>query len=182
MWPAAGMKTAMTKHPYKGETKPMKEDPKYRPGGGKYSWFKAPRYEGDPMRSRAAGPCPGGLRQGPQGYQTARGQRPEKLGVPVGSPVLHPWAEPLPAALKPSPSVTDGNVDGSSWVTSKAATPRPTRTLGNSRQRHGRRAQRCPAWCSGPLDRQVEGKKIANYQYVVPSTWNLRSRETPRVN
>ena len=36
------------KHPYKGETKPVQEDPKYRPGGGKYSWFKAPRYEGEP--------------------------------------------------------------------------------------------------------------------------------------
>jgi [NiFe] hydrogenase large subunit len=36
------------KHPYKGETKPIAEDPKYRPGKGKYSWFKAPRYDGEP--------------------------------------------------------------------------------------------------------------------------------------
>lgn len=36
------------KHPYKGETKPLKEDPKYQPDKGKYSWFKAPRYDGDP--------------------------------------------------------------------------------------------------------------------------------------
>jgi hypothetical protein len=32
----------------KGETKPIQEDPEYRPGDGKYSWFKAPRYEGEP--------------------------------------------------------------------------------------------------------------------------------------
>jgi [NiFe] hydrogenase large subunit len=42
------MRTALTCTRMKGETKPLKEDPKYRPDGGKYSWFKAPRYEGDP--------------------------------------------------------------------------------------------------------------------------------------
>ena len=36
------------KHPYEGETKPLQEDPQYRPGDGKYSWFKAPRYDGEP--------------------------------------------------------------------------------------------------------------------------------------
>ena len=34
------------KHPYEGETKPLPEDPQYRPGNGKYSWIKAPRYDG----------------------------------------------------------------------------------------------------------------------------------------
>jgi [NiFe] hydrogenase large subunit len=36
------------RHPYEGETKPLQENPKYRPGDGKYSWLKAPRYEGHP--------------------------------------------------------------------------------------------------------------------------------------
>jgi [NiFe] hydrogenase large subunit len=34
------------RHPYEGETKPLQENPTYRPGDGKYSWFKAPRYDG----------------------------------------------------------------------------------------------------------------------------------------
>jgi [NiFe] hydrogenase large subunit len=38
----------VAKHPYKGETKPLQEDPKYTPGDGKYFWFKTPRYEGEP--------------------------------------------------------------------------------------------------------------------------------------
>ncbi len=33
------------KHPFKGETRPLQEDPKFEPDDGKYSWFKAPRYE-----------------------------------------------------------------------------------------------------------------------------------------
>ncbi len=36
------------RHPYEGETKPLQKNPKYRPGDGKYTWFKAPRYDGEP--------------------------------------------------------------------------------------------------------------------------------------
>ena len=35
------------RHPYTGETKPLQEDPKYATDG-KYSWLKAPRYDGEP--------------------------------------------------------------------------------------------------------------------------------------
>jgi [NiFe] hydrogenase large subunit len=72
-------------HPYEGETKPLQEDPKYRPDSGKYSWFKAPRYEGEPCE---VGPWPACW------WPTARATKPikplvdstlQKLGIPAGA-------------------------------------------------------------------------------------------------
>jgi [NiFe] hydrogenase large subunit len=37
------------KHPYEGRDQTAKGRSTIPPGGGKYSWFKAPRYEGEPM-------------------------------------------------------------------------------------------------------------------------------------
>ena len=36
------------KHPFQGETKPIQKSPEYQPDKGQYTWFKAPRYEGEP--------------------------------------------------------------------------------------------------------------------------------------
>ena len=53
-------------HPYEGETKAKYTGPPtpwtYLQDEKKYTWMKAPRYEGTPMRGRAAGAHAGRLR------------------------------------------------------------------------------------------------------------------------
>ena len=56
--------------PYRGRrrrTTPAQKKPPYamiNPGAGKYSWLKAPRYEGRAYEGGSAGPGDGGIRQG----------------------------------------------------------------------------------------------------------------------
>jgi [NiFe] hydrogenase large subunit len=162
--------------PMKGETKPLKEDPEYRPGGGKYTWLKAPRYDGEPLRSRSAGPRAGGLRQGPQGHQTAGGQHLQEAGRPGHGPVLHPgphrrprhgnhrhrrpmetWMGELMANLKGGDTKTYEPWEMPDSGMGVGLNDVPRGSLGH--------------WI------KIEGGKIKNYQYVVPSTWNFGPRD-----
>jgi [NiFe] hydrogenase large subunit len=101
------------KHPYEGETKPLQEDPKYKPGDGQYTWFKAPRYEGEPCE---VGPLTRVLVAYANGHKEIK-------------PIVD-WAELPPEVLKPLPSASATKSGLESWSKiSKAATPKPIRPM-----------------------------------------------------
>jgi [NiFe] hydrogenase large subunit len=167
------------KHPYEGETKPLQEDPEYRPGDGKYSWFKAPRYDGEPCE---VGPLARVL------VAYARGQKDIKpvvdkvlktLGVDANALFstlgrtaargietlvigqrIQTWVMELVANLKNGDTRTYEPYDMPNSAMGVGLNDVPRGSLGH--------------WV------QIENKKIKNYQYVVPSTWNLCPRDGNR--
>lgn len=164
------------KHPFQGETKPVKEDPQYRPGGGQYSWFKAPRYDGVPCE---VGPLARVLVAYGKGHKEIKGlvdSTAKKLGielkhlfstlgrtaargletVAIGQ-AMEGWLMELIGNLKKGDTKTY-----QSWTMPKKAmgvglNDVPRGSLGH--------------WI------EIDNKKIKNYQYVVPSTWNLCPRD-----
>ncbi len=164
------------KHPYKGETKPVQENPDYRPGDGKYSWFKAPRYDGEPCE---VGPLARVL------VAYARGHKDlvpivdstlAKLGVPVQalfSTLGRTAARGLETlaignAMEGWVNELVGNVKGGDTATVAAwEMPDSAQGVGLNDVARGSLGH----WIN------IEGGKIANYQYVVPSTWNLGPRD-----
>jgi [NiFe] hydrogenase large subunit len=164
------------RHPYEGETRPLKEDPQYRPGEGKYSWFKAPRYDGEPCE---VGPLARVL------VAYAKGQKDIKpvvdnvlktLGVDANALFstlgrtaargietlvigerIQTWIGELVANLK----------SGDTQTYAPYEMPDSGMGVGLNDVPRGSLAH----WI------QIEDKKIKNYQYVVPSTWNLCPRD-----
>jgi [NiFe] hydrogenase large subunit len=163
------------KHPYKGETKPLMEDPAYKPGDGKYSWFKAPRYEQDACE---VGPLARVL------VAYAKG-KPEV--VEVVDSTLKTLGVPVPAlfstlgrtAARGLETLVIGNaMEG--WIMELVGNIKngDTKTyqaweMPDSAQGVG--LNDVPRGSLGHWI-NIEKKKIANYQYVVPSTWNLGPR------
>jgi [NiFe] hydrogenase large subunit len=164
------------KHPYDGETKPLQEDPQYRPGGGKYSWFKAPRYDGAACE---VGPLARVLVAYANGHKDIK---------PVVDMVLNKLNVPAAAlfstlgrtAARAIETLAIGNAM-QNWVMelvenlksgdTKTYQPHeiPDKAMGYGLNDVPRGA--LGHWV------KVEDKKIANYQYVVPSTWNLCPRD-----
>ncbi len=167
------------KHPYDGETKPLAEDPKYRPGKGKYSWFKAPRYEGEPME---VGPLARVLIAYGKGHKDIKpvvDSVLKQLGVPatalfstlgrtaargietiaIGDKV-EDWTMELIENLKSGDTKTyePNEIPDSGMGVGLNDVPRGA--LGH--------------WM------KVKNKKIEKYQYVVPSTWNLGPRDAKK--
>jgi [NiFe] hydrogenase large subunit len=164
------------RHPYKGETKPLKENPKYRPGGGKYTWFKAPRYAGEPCE---VGPLTRVLVAYARGHKdikplvdnvlktlgvdanalfstlgrtAARGIEALAIGERVQT-----WVMELVENIKNGDTQTYEPYKMPSSGMGVGLNDVPRGSLGH--------------WV------QIENKKIKNYQYVVPSTWNLCPRD-----
>ena len=164
------------KHPYKGETKPLQEDPKYGPDDGKYSWFKAPRYDGEPCE---VGPLARVL------VAYAKGQKDIKpvvdnvlktLGVDANALFstlgrtaargietlvigqrVQTWLMELVENIKNGDTKTYEPYEMPNSGMGVGLNDVPRGSLGH--------------WV------QIENKKIKNYQYVVPSTWNLGPRD-----
>jgi len=163
-------------HPYKGETKPLQENPKYRPGDGKYSWFKAPRYEGEPCE---VGPLTRVLVAYAKGHKEIKpivDSVLKTLGVPAaalfstlgrtaarGIEALaigernQVWVGELIENLKSGDTKTYQSYEMPESAMGVGLNDVPRGSLGH--------------WI------QIENKKIKNYQYVVPSTWNLGPRD-----
>jgi [NiFe] hydrogenase large subunit len=163
------------KHPYDGETKPLKENPKYRPGDGKYSWSKAPRYDDEPME---VGPLARVLVAYGKGHKDIKpivDGALAQLGVPAGA--LFSTLGRTAARCIETVAIGDAMQD---WFMelvenvksgdTKTYEPHeiPDKAMGVGLNDVPRGA--LGHWI------KVEGKKIANYQYVVPSTWNLGPR------
>lgn len=164
------------KHPWKGETKPLKEDPKYRPGGGDYSWLKAPRYDG---MATEVGPLSRVLVAYANGHPEIKpvvDMVLGKLGVGAGALFstlgrtaargietlvigqrIEKWMGELLGNLKSGDTATYTPWEFPSYGEGVGLCDVPRGSLGH--------------WCI------IEGNKIKNYQYVVPSTWNLGPRD-----
>lgn len=164
------------KHPYEGETKPFQNDPKYRPGGGKYSWLKAPRYEGDPCE---VGPLARVL------VAYAAGKKEIKSLV---DGVLQKLSIPVPALFS---TLGRTAARGIETVAIGQAVERWLMELVGNLKSGDTKTYQSWDWPSGEsmgvglndVPRgslghwiRIENQKIKNYQYVVPSTWNLGPR------
>jgi [NiFe] hydrogenase large subunit len=164
------------KHPYEGETRPLQENPEYRPGDGQYTWFKAPRYEGEPCE---VGPLARVLIAYGKGHKDIvatvnavfqkLGIEPKHLFSTLGrtaargietvviGEAMQGWVGELVENLKAGNLATYEPYEIPDSGMGVGLNDVPRGALGH--------------WV------RIEDKKIANYQYVVPSTWNLGPRD-----
>lgn len=162
------------KHPYKGETKPQHGE--YRTED-KYSWFKAPRYEGEACEVGPLARVLVAYGSGKKEIKDLVDSTLKKLDVPVDAlfstlgrtaargletvaigQAMQGWVMELVENIKKGDTKTY-----QSWEMPKSAqgvglNDVPRGSLGH--------------WIN------IEDKKIKNYQYVVPSTWNLGPRDS----
>jgi [NiFe] hydrogenase large subunit len=160
------------KHPYKGETKPKHGE--YRTED-KYSWIKAPRYEGEPCEVGPLARVLVAYGKGKKEIKELVDSTLKQLEIPVEAlfstlgrtaargletvaigQAMQGWVMELVENLKKGDTKTY-----QAWEMPKSAqgvglNDVPRGSLGH--------------WIN------IEDKKIKNYQYVVPSTWNLGPR------
>jgi len=164
------------RHPFEGETKPVQENPKYKPDKGQYSWLKAPRYEG---KACEVGPLARVLVAYGKGHKDIKplvDSTLKTLGIPatalfstlgrtaarglealaVGN-VMEGWVNELVGNLKNGDKETFQSYEMPAEARGFGLNDVPRGALGH--------------WVN------IEDKKIKNYQYVVPSTWNLGPRD-----
>ena len=162
------------KHPFEGETKPAHGD--YNPNG-KYTWFKAPRYDGHPCE---VGPLARML------VAYASGKKEAKLAVDTTLTTLGVPAQTLFSTLGRTAArgletlVIGDAMEG--WVmelvdhvkNGDLKTYQPWEMPVGTVEGYGLNDV-----ARGALGHWIviENKKIKNYQYVVPSTWNLCPRD-----
>ena len=164
------------RHPYEGETKPLQENPQYRPGDGKYSWFKAPRYDGEPCE---VGPLARVL------VAYARGHKEIKPVVDNVLKTLGVDANALFSTLgRTAARGIETLVIGermNNWVMELVENVKngDTKTYEPYEMPDSGMGVGLNDVPRGSLGHwvQIENKKIKNYQYVVPSTWNLCPRD-----
>lgn len=175
----------VAKHPWEGETVPNYTGPKppyeYLNTDGKYTWMKAPRYDGKPME---VGPLARMLVAYASGHRRVRelvdgvlkqlGAGPEALFSTLGRTAargietlviaekLSEWVDEL------ADNMAQGDLavhNGEKW--DPATWPKEAQGWG---------FHEAPRGALGHWVRIVDGK-IANYQAVVPSTWNCSPRD-----
>ena len=172
-------------HPYEGETTPKYTGPKppweYLQGLDKYTWMKAPRYDGHPMQ---VGPLPRMLVAYGAGHQEARDLVKAVLDkLEVGPAALFSTLgrtgargmETLMIARRMNTwydqligNIRNGDVatfNGDKWDPEKW--PRKCQGYGHLDAPRGALGH----WV------QIEDGKISRYQCVVPSTWNCSPRD-----
>jgi len=160
------------KHPYEGETKPQHGE--YRTED-KYSWFKAPRYEGEPCEVGPLARVLVAYGKGKKEIKALVDSTLKKLDVPVEAlfstlgrtaargletvaigDAMQRWVMELVENLKSGDTKTY-----QSWEMPDSAQGVGLNDVARGSLGH---------WIN------IEDKKIKNYQYVVPSTWNLGPR------
>ena len=164
------------KHPWQGETKPLQEDPKYQPDDGKYTWLKAPRY-GD--KSCEVGPLARVLVAYGKGHAETKElvkKTLKTLDIPtealfstlgrtaaraietvVIGDAMQGWVMELVENLKKGDTKTYEPYEMPTSAEGVGLNDVPRGALGH--------------WIN------IKDGKIGNYQYVVPSTWNLGPRD-----
>jgi [NiFe] hydrogenase large subunit len=161
------------RHPFKGKTYPQHGD--YDPDKGRYSWFKAPRYEGEPCE---VGPLARTL--------VAYATDVEEFKEIVNS-VVQQLDIPMEALFSTLGRTAARGIETlvigrkmEEWVMELVENIRnnntktyqpwdmPDKGMGYGLNDVARGA--LGHWI------EIENKKIKNYQYVVPSTWNLGPR------
>ena len=164
------------RHPFEGETRPLQENPEYNADKGRYSWFKAPRYEG---RACEVGPLARVLVAYGKGHKDIKplvDDTLKKLGIPATalySTLGRTAARGLEAlavgnAMQGWLNALIGNLkNGDKRTFQSYEMPAKARGFGLNDVPRGALGH----WIN------IEEGKIKNYQYVVPSTWNLGPRD-----
>lgn len=172
-------------HPYDGQTRPNYTGPEppydYLQDGEKYTWMKAPRYDGMPME---VGPLARMLVAYASGHEGVRGLVGEALGaLDVGPEALFStlgrtaargietvllarrqqrWFDQLVERIRGGDTAT---FNGEKWDPS--TWPAEARGYGYCDAARGALGH----WV------RIRNKKIERYQCVVPSTWNASPRD-----
>ncbi len=173
-----------SKHPYKEETVPKYNDFQ---DDGKYSWIKAPRFQGKPMQVGPLAQMLVGYAQGHKAIvknvDNALSLVSSVAGVPVGPDVLHSTlgrhvARAVRAsmlgdlAIKHWELLVDNIGKGDLEIFNKPVFPKG--------EQQGVGIHEAPR---GVLSHWIviQDGKIKNYQCVVPSTWNAGPRDADGV-
>jgi len=174
------------RHPFQGETKPLTDKINYEPGGerkmlfwktetSKYSWLKAPRYDG---ASCEVGPLARVLIAYGSGVPIAK-ELVESTLKQLDIPVQALFSTLGRTAARGLETLAIGKVM-EKWIMELVENVRngdtkvyepwqmPDKGMGFGLNDVPRGA--LGHWI------EIENKKIKNYQYVVPSTWNLGPR------
>jgi Ni,Fe-hydrogenase I large subunit len=172
-------------HPYEGETKPKYTGPKTPwkqvHGETKYSWMKAPRYEGRPME---VGPLARVLVAYASGHADVRALAKQVLdGLQVGPEALFSTLGRVAARGIETVLIARrlslwfdqlvGRIKGGDTRTFNATRWEPS-TWPAKAQGYG--YLDAPRGALGHWV-QIENQKISRYQCVVPSTWNCSPRD-----
>ncbi|MDD5712359.1 MAG: nickel-dependent hydrogenase large subunit [Smithellaceae bacterium] len=166
-------------HPYKGKTDPDYtgyDESGHLKGGEKYSWCKAPRYDGQPYE---VGPLARFIVGYAQGHKEIKGLVDSTLaaaGLPVT--VLFSTLGRTAARALETKLVADHT---ESWVNElvanvKGGDDRTWTRCDVPKNSEGRGMTEVPRGALGHWIR-IEDKVIGNYQAVVPSTWNCAPRD-----
>ncbi len=164
------------KHPFEGETKPLKENPKYEPDSGKYSWLKAPRYDGNACE---VGPLARVLVAYGKGHKDIKPLVESTLkGLEIPPSAL--FSTLGRTAARAIETVAIGEAM-QSWLAGLIENIRSgdTKTYEPYEmpdEGEGYGLNDVPRGALGHWVK-IKNKKIENYQYVVPSTWNLGPRD-----
>ncbi len=169
----AWYKGSRFKHPYDGETNPV--NPK-RAGKRPYSWFKAPRYEGEPCEVGPLARCLVAYAKGHKDIKANTDYVLGKLGVDTSALFstlgrtaarcietvaigarMESWFLELIGNIKKGNTATFTPYEMPDKARGVGLNDVPRGSLGH--------------WIN------IEDKKIENYQLVVPSTWNLGPRD-----
>ena len=161
-------------HPFDGVTDPIKGDPKYDTNA-QYSWSKAPRYEGEACEVGPLARVLVAYAYGKKDFVSVVDSTLKKLNIPVTAlfstlgrtaargletlvigNAMEGWIMELVENLK----------SGDTATCAKWTMPDKGKGVGLNDVARGSLGH----WI------EIENKKIKNYQYVVPSTWNLGPR------
>ncbi|MGD8563201.1 MAG: nickel-dependent hydrogenase large subunit [Desulfarculaceae bacterium] len=167
----AWYKPGKARHPYDGVTEPMKPKWDY---GGKYSFFKAPRYQGEPME---VGPLSHMLVAYGAGHPQVKALVDKALGVlKVPATALFSTLGRTAARCIETKVYADHLVDE---VTDLIANVKAGKTATwksfDMTKGMGSGMVDVPRGALGHWVK-IKDSKIDNYQMVVPSTWNLGPR------
>ncbi len=164
------------RHPFEGETRPVQKNPGYQPDKGQYSWFKAPRYDGNPCE---VGPLARVLVAYGKGHKDVKAlvdSTLKTLGIPAAA-LFSTLGRTAARALETQ--AIGGVMEG--WITElieniKKGDNKTFQSYEMPDKARGVGLNDVPRGALGHWI-NIEGKKIKNYQYVVPSTWNLGPRD-----
>jgi [NiFe] hydrogenase large subunit len=165
------------RHPYKGETKPNYTE---MHGDDRYSWMKAPRYQGKPMEVGPLAACLVAYGKGHQPTVDTVNMVLQKLGV--GAEALFSTLGRTGARCVETKVIGDEMVkwvnrleenarSGNNQIYEEIEMPDEAMGVGFANVPRGALSH----WI------KIKDKKIENFQLVVPSTWNLGPRSADGV-
>lgn len=160
--------------PYEGETAP-----KFTSMGDtdRYSWMKAPRYDGKVVETGPLAQVLVAYAQGQAAVKPVVDQVPRRAGDRAGSPGLHPRTHGRPGYRGAGPS---RGRPAHGWKNSRITSPAATRKSWKTAKCRSPRAGWALSMRPGADSRtglSLKTGRIANFQLVVPSTWNLGPRD-----